>query len=212
MKHSLLFQRYIQIAETLGNMFPNILEAVVHDFSDLDHSVIFIINGNISGRTVGDGASELGLRRFLEEENIPDTLVNYTSISVRGNKLKSSSIAIRNDKGKMTGAFCLNLDVSHFEHFYRFLQPLISAEVMPLVGDKELIPPVSVEEDVNQFISQYLLQRNLLFSQLSYRDKEEIVAQLFQRGYFKQRGAILAIAEVLKISRQSIYKYLKKGA
>jgi predicted transcriptional regulator YheO len=59
---------------------------------------------------------------------IPDTLINYTNISKRGNRLKSASIAIRDDKSKMIGAFCLNFDISGFEHIQKFLHLLTESE------------------------------------------------------------------------------------
>jgi predicted transcriptional regulator YheO len=210
MINDIFFQPYIQLGEVLGKMFPNILEVIVHNFSDLDHSVIFIINGHISGRKVGDGASELGLRRLLESEDIPDVLINYTNVNQRGNKLKSSSIAIRDPDGKMIGAFCLNFDVTFFEHFHKFLQPLICSESLSLVGTEELVSPPPIKEEVSQIIQDYLLQHNLMFANLSYGDKEAIVVHLDGKGCFKQRGAMLAVANALKITRQSIYKYLKR--
>jgi len=211
MSHEALFHRYIQIAEVLGQMFPNILELVVHDFKDLDRSVIFIINGHISGREVGSGASELGLRRFLENENIPDVLVNYTNFNARGNRLKSASIAIRDQKGRMIGAFCANLDLSSFEHFKNFLTLLLGSKTLPIVGESELAPVRSVEEEVRNSIQDYLNKHNLVFSQLTYADKQNIVLYLEQNGCFRQRGAMIAVGHALQLTRQSIYNYLKKG-
>lgn len=206
-----IFQRYIQIAEVLGQMFPNILEVVVHDFSNLDQSVIFIVNGQVSNRTIGSNASELGLRRLLGNENIPDILVNYTNITERGNRLKSSSLAIRNDKGKMIGAFCLNFDTAGLEYIHTLVNSLIKFEISPVVGETELAPKASVMEELQQIIQDYLIQKNRVFSTLSSHDKQNLVDHLRQKGIFKQRGAVNAVANTLKLTRQSIYNYLKKG-
>lgn len=205
-----IFQRYIQIAEVLGQMFPNILEVVVHDFSNLDQSVIFIVNEHISNRTVGSSASELGIRRLLGKEDIPDVLVNYSNINHRGNRLKSSSIAIRNGKRKIIGAFCLNFDVSALEYIHTFINTLIQSETSSIVGHGELSPIATVEEDIQQMIQAYLIKHNFVYSQLSYSDKQSIASHLRQQGVFKQRGAVSAVANALKLTRQSIYNYLKK--
>lgn len=206
-----IFDRYIQIAEVLGQMFPNILEAVVHDFKDLDHSIIYIINGHISGREVGHGASELGLRRLLGQEDIPDVLINYININQNGNKLKSASIAIRDGKKKIIGAFCVNVDISYFEHFHHFLTTLMHSTPLPLVGQGELTPIDTIEEEIKKLIQDYLVKWSLVFSQLDYNDKQEIVIYLNQKKCFRQRGAVMAVANALKLTRQSIYNYLKKG-
>lgn len=209
MPHAMIFNRYIQIGEVLGKMFPNILEVVVHNFADLDHSVIFIINGHISGREIGSGASELGMRRLLAKENIPDLLINYANVNLRGNHLKSASIAIRDDAGKMIGAFCLNCDVSHFELFQKFLEPLICRTPLPIVGESELASHSTIEEEMKTFTQEYLMRNNLVLSQLNYSDKKEIVLYLSKKGLFKQKGAMLAAAAVLKLTRQCIYNYLR---
>lgn len=211
MSEQAIFQRYIQIAEVLGQMFPNLLEAVVHDFTDLDKSIIYIVNGHISGRKVGAGASELGIRRLLGKEKIPDVLVNYTNINHKGNRLKSASIAIRDQKGKMIGAFCLNFDVSSFEQIQQFLNPLIQSENFALVGKSELTAESTVEEDVGHSIQEYLKTHGMIFSQLAYSDKQSIIVFLRKNGAFKQRGAVFAAAKLLGLTRQTIYNYLKKG-
>lgn len=211
MKQINVFDRYVQIAELLGKVFPNVLEVVVHDFKDLDHSIIYIVNGHLSNRKVGDAASELGIRRFLEQEEIPDVLVNYINQNSRGQKFKSASMAIRDDKGKMIGAFCLNFDISQFEQFHKFIEFFMSAESNLLVGTNDINDKnLTNEEEIQKEISQYLHQRGLSSVQLTYKDKQEIVSYLQSRGLFNKRGAISTIANSLQLTRQSIYNYLHK--
>jgi predicted transcriptional regulator YheO len=208
MKQAKIFKRYIQIADVLGQIFQGVLEVVVHDFKDLDHSIIHIVNGQISGRTVGECASELGIRRLLENEDIPDELVNYTNRNSLGQKLKSASIAIRDDSGKMIGAFCLNFDVSHFEQFQKFLEFFLRCEPHTLVGVDDITPTQSNADDIQQEIEEYLLRNNLYSSQLTYKEKQGVVDYLYKRGSFKKRGAISIVANSLQLTRQCIYNYL----
>lgn len=212
MSNQKIFERYIQIAEVLGKLFPNMLEVVVHDFKDLDHSVIHIVNGHISGRKVGDAASELGIRRLLEKEAIPDVLVNYINRNARGQKFKSASIAIRDDKGKMIGAFCFNVDLSHFEQFQSFLDHFTRCETNMIVGANDINDKqISHVDELQHEINQCLLQTGLSSVQLTYKDKQSIVSRLNQQGFFNKRGAISAIATSLQLTRQSIYNYLELG-
>ena len=99
MNNETIFERYILLADVLGQMFQNVLEVVVHDFKDLDHAIIHIVNGHISGRSLGGPVSEINLRRLLEQDQFPDKLVNFSSRNSRGQQLKSSSLAIRDDQG-----------------------------------------------------------------------------------------------------------------
>lgn len=210
MNRNQIFERYIQIADVLGKIFPNVLEVVVHDFKDLDHSIIYIINGQISNRKIGDAASELGIRRLLDQENIPDVLVNYINQNNRGQKFKSASIAIRDDDKKMIGAFCFNFDLSQFDQFQKFLDFFMSCENNTLVGLNDINDRhLTNEEEIQNGIQNYLLKHGLNHIQLTYKDKQEIVNYLHQQGYFKKRGAISTIAHSLQLTRQCIYNYLE---
>lgn len=204
-----IFERYIQIADVLEKIFPNVLEVVVHDFKDLDHSIIHIVNGQISNRKIGDAASELGIRRLLEQENIPDTLVNYINQNDRGQKFKSASIAIRDDNKKMIGAFCFNFDLSQFEQFQKFLEFFMSCENNTLVGLSDINDRhQSNEEEIQEEVKRYIFKNSLSSLQLSYKDKQDIVCHLNRQGFLKKRGAISSIASSLQLTRQCIYNYL----
>lgn len=208
MQNRKIFQRYIDIADVLGQMFPNVLEVVIHDFKDLDHAIIHIVNGHISGRDVGGPASELNIRRLMEEENFPDALVNYTSRNSRGQQLKSSSLAIRDEKKKIIGAFCLHFDTSQFEQFQKFLTFFINSSVHSLVGLNDFGASLPNDEEIKDEIETYLHKNGLSTAQLTYKEKQTIVEYLYKRGIFKKKGAILIVANALQLTRQSVYNYL----
>lgn len=208
-KNQPIFDRYIQIANVLGQMFQNVLEVVVHDFKDLDNAIIHIVNGHISGRSVGGPASELNMRRLLEQDQFPDELVNYTSRNPRGQSLKSSSVAIRDADGKIIGAFCLHFDTSQFEQFQKFLELMISSSIDANIGINDFGANQPHDNEIQHEIDTWLIKQGLSNAQLSYKDKQSIVEHLYRGGYFKRRGAISLVANALQLARQSIYNYLE---
>ena len=203
-----IFERYVQIANVLGQMFPNVLEVAIHSFEDLDRAIIHIVNGHISGREIGGPASELNMRRLLEGD-FPDDLINYASRNNRGQQLKSSSLAIRDDQGEIIGAFCLHFDTSQFEHFKKFLEHLVSSNVPSFLGVNDFGSSQPYDEEIKEEVNAWLLQRGLFMSKLTYKDKQSVVEHLFRRGCFAKKGAILCVATVLQLTRQSIYKYIE---
>ena len=207
--HQNIFKRYIQIAEVLGQMFPNVLEIVIHDFENLDKAIIFIVNGHISGRSIGGPISEVNLRRLLEEGQFPDTLVNFSSRNSRGQPLKSSSLAIRDDQGKLIGAFCMHFDLSHFEQFQKFLEFFMNAKVDAFVGVNDFGAGQPHDQEIQEEIDSWIMKKGLHASQLTYSDKQGIVSSLYHKGVFKRRGAIGVIANLLQLTRQSIYNYIE---
>lgn len=204
-----LFKRYIQVADVLGQMFPNILEIAIHDFKDLDRSLIHIVNGHISGRMVGQPVSELNMRRLIEEDGFPDALVNYTSRNYRGQLLKSSSLAICDNKKQIIGAFCLHFDISQFDQFHKFLEYFLHTTQDPFVGINDFGQSQPFSEEIHEEVKKWRHQKGLLSTQLNYKDKQGIVEHLFFRGYFKKKGAIPCIAQALQLTRQSIYNYIE---
>ncbi len=207
-----IFERYIQIANVLGEMFPGVLEIVIHDFADLDRAIIHIVNGQISGRSVGGSASEINMRRLLDEESLPDELVNYTSCNFRGQNLKSSSVAVRDEEGKIIGACCLHFDISQFEHFQKFLQFFVHSNIDSVIGINDFGATLPHDDEIKREIDGWIVQQGLYAAQLTYKDKQALVKHLYRNGFFKKKGAISSIAKALQLTRQSIYNYLEKGS
>lgn len=99
-----------KIAVALGRMFPGLCEVVLHDLRDPQHAIRTIEN-NLSGRQVGDSATELGLARIADPA-YPSVIQNYPNQFPDGRPAKSTSIGIKNAAGDYIAALCLNLDVS----------------------------------------------------------------------------------------------------
>lgn len=210
----LIFNRYISIADVLAQMFPNVLEIAIHDFKDLDHAIIYIANGHISGRSLGGPVSEINLRRLLEEGQFPDKIVNFSSRNSRGQQLKSSSLAIRDDEGRLIGAFCLHFDLSHFEQFQKILELFARAETDSFVGINDFGVSQPHDQEIKDEVEAYLLKKGLGTTQLTYNDKQSVVDYLFHKGCFIRKGAVPIVANFLQLTRQCIYNYIelaKKG-
>ena len=100
---------YIPLVSFLGEVVGRNTEVVLHDLVDIDASVVAIVNGEVSGRTVGSPATDLVLRELEEDsgEQVPYR-VHYTA-RAGGRTLASSSFFIRRD-GRLIGMLCVNTD------------------------------------------------------------------------------------------------------
>ncbi len=209
--HGAILAHYVNIAQVLGEMFAPVLETVVHDLRDPEHSIIAIYNGHLTGREVGGSATDLGRR--LMEGDFPDLLVGYENESPNGQKLKSSSLAIRDEDGELIGVLGLNLDVSYFDQFRKFIEQFISSKHSEYVPTPERFNGTTPEgmstpkEDIRDAVDRYVTLRNWNARTLSYADKREIVEYLYKNGYFKSRGAVTIIAKELGLTRPSVYNY-----
>lgn len=206
-----LLDRYVTMARILAEMFAPSLETVVHDTSNPEHSVIAIFNGHLTGRKIGDPATDIVQR--LMDGKFPDVLVGYENESPNGHKLKSSSLAIRNDDGELVGVMGLNLNISYFEQFKKFIEQFIATHRSEHVPESEhfqsLVPNgmTSPREDIKDAIDRFRIANNWSSRVLDNDKKRKIVEHLYREGYFKNRGAVTIIADLLGLTRPSVYNY-----
>lgn len=200
-----ILEHYRYMAEALAKMFSPVLETVVHDLRNPDHSIIAIYNGHVTGRKVGDPATDLG-RRLLKGE-FPDVVIGYDNESPTGAKLKSSSIAIRDGRGRLIGVMGLNLDISYFQQFVKFLEQFVSGQKSEYVPEAEHFEVSSPSEDIRDAIDRFILSRNWNSRKLSTSEKRELVEHVYREGYFKHRGAVSIIARELGVTRATVYNY-----
>jgi len=198
---------YVQVAKALGEMFAPVLESVVHDLRKPSHSIIAIYNGHITGRKIGDGTSDLGYKRIKGE--LPDEMINYENESPIGRKLKSTTVAIRNKRGKLIGTLSLNMDVSYFEEVTMFLSHFVSSHKIPYLEKRERFYIGSPRDDINAFVKEILLQKNWLHNKLGKAEKKEIIRLLYANNYFSKRSAVSSVAEILNMSRPTVYRYVR---
>lgn len=104
-----------QIAAGIGQaQFGPNCEVVVHDLSaqNTEHPIVYIENGHVTGRKVGDGPSKVVMEHILHGDENPRDHLAYLTRTPDGKILKSSTIYIRNSKGKVAAILSINYDIS----------------------------------------------------------------------------------------------------
>ena len=107
-----ILKNFVPVAKALARTFGKNCEVILHDVKDLEHSIVLIENGHITGRQIGAPMTDLGLY-FLKSDLFKDTdyVANYQTQNKDGKKLKSTSIFIRDDHRKIVGFLCINFNV-----------------------------------------------------------------------------------------------------
>lgn len=221
--------RYKEIAAFLYMCLGTNVEIVVHDLTDLDHSVVAIHNNDISRRQIGAPLTDVALKILREKiyEHKP-YVVNYSGLSQDGRRLRSSTFFIKNKKKQLIGLFCLNIDVSCHQRLLDELQSLFRTEAPAgtentprptngngngngLGGDdagyQEVFPSSVV--DMIDIIAEKKIG-GVATARLMPDEKIAVVEELFGQGVFMFKGSIPAAAERLQISEATVYRYLSK--
>ncbi|GHB36406.1 DNA-binding protein [Streptomyces xanthochromogenes] len=194
------------IAVALGRMFPGLCEVVLHDLRDPRHA-IRVIENNLSGREVGDSATELGLAR-IEDPEYPSVIQNYPNRFPDGRPAKSTSIGIKNAAGQYIAALCLNLDVSVLSPVTLALSNLVATDAEFREQSLESLRDRNARA-LRRAVEERAADRGATPRSLGREDKKALVRQLHQDGYFDSRDAAQAIADLLGVSRATVYNYAK---
>jgi predicted transcriptional regulator YheO len=195
-----------KIAVALGRMFPGLCEVVLHDLRD-PRQAIRAIENNLSGRRVGDSATELGLARIADPE-YPSVIQNYPNRFPDGRPAKSTSIGIKNAAGEYIAALCLNLDVSVLSPVTLALSNLVATDTEHREQPLETLRDRTTRE-LRRTVEELAAERAATPRSLSRQDKKELVRRLHRDGYFDSRDAAQTIADLLGVSRATVYNYSK---
>ncbi|MCX4775613.1 helix-turn-helix transcriptional regulator [Streptomyces sp. NBC_01264] len=201
-----LIREVEKIVVGLGRMFPGLCEVVLHDLRDPQNAVRAIEN-NLSGRAVGDSATELGLRR-ISDPQYPTVIQNYANRFPDGRPAKSTSIGIKNAAGEYIAALCLNLDVSVLSPVTLTLSNLIATDGTHGEQPVESLRDRNAQE-LRHVVEALSAERGSTPRSLSRTDKRALVRRLREDGYFDSRDAAQAMADLLGVSRATVYNYAK---
>ncbi|MDH6546668.1 PAS domain-containing protein [Streptomyces sp. SAI-041] len=203
-----------KIAVALGRMFPGLCEVVLHDLRDPRHAIRAIEN-NLSGRRVGDSATELGLARIADPD-YPSVIQNYPNRFPDGRPAKSTSIGIKNQAGEYVAALCLNLDVSVLSPVTLALSNLVATDTdtdTDTDTERREEPLETLRDrtarELRRTVEELAAERAATPRSLSREDKKALVRRLHRDGYFDSRDAAQTIADLLGVSRATVYNYSK---
>jgi D-arginine utilization repressor len=188
------------VCEAIAAWLYPYAEVVLHD---LRSDRIAGIWNSFSGRRVGTPS------RIGKEIRIAEGVAIYGPYERRnrdGRRLKSISNIVYDSNGNRTGLLCLNLDVSVFEAMKGFVESLMTnTEEMPAVLLK-----CDWHEQLSQAFAHFLQRRRLTPMALTQRDRLDFIDSLDSHKLFATRNATQQVAELLGVSRASVYNWLKQ--
>lgn len=202
-----IIQSYIPLVKGIAATFGSRCEVVLHDFTDLQHSIVAIENGHVTGRSSGSPMTEASLK-LVQNGKVDEDIINYTGKSADGRVLKSTTVFIKDEHQKVIGCFCINFDITELVGARSVLNDImkISEDFQERQSDSKNLNVVSVV--LTDLVKETLDEVGKPIIYLSKDDKVMMVDRLDQKGAFLIKGAIDYVANVLCVSRYTIYNYL----
>ncbi len=195
-----------QVAAGIAAQFGSNCEVAIHDLSrDPDRSIVFIANGHVSGRKVGDGASNVVMEQLRTQDPEPKDHLCYLTKTPDGKILKSSTVYIRDRKGKVSAILAINYDISRLILMEEALHDLTSTgEEIP--AEPERITNVS--DLLDELIQQSVALVGKPAAVMNKEDKVKAIQFLSQNGAFLITKSGDKVAKYFGISKYTLYSYI----
>ena len=193
-----------RVGEALCRTIGAQCEVVIHDLTDLEHSIVWIM-GSVTERKVGGCMTARGLSLVRSGKTADN--YNHTTLTRSGKMVRSSLIVMKDDQVRPNVCVEINFDTSPFVAFRRALETLAD--------------PDEVYDFQNAFIDdapqmlETMLQEAVDFigiptAQMNKADRLRVVQVLDDAGAFEFRKSILAVAGYLGVTRFTIHNYLNE--
>ena len=201
---------YCRLAKCLAAQFGSNCEIVVHDLlnSDHEHSIIAIENGHVSGRSVGDGASQIVLETLQQSRTKnPEDRLAYLTRTKDGKVLRSSTVFIRDAAGAVIGIFAINYDITTLLSVETTLRGLTFQDS---AGDE----PQPISPNVNDLLDSLIDQSVRLVGKppalMSREEKIRAIRFLNDSGAFLITKSGPKVCDYFGISKFTLYSYLEE--
>ena len=192
------------IVKTLGNN----CEVVIHDFTDLSASIIYIA-GNVTNRKVGGPITDLIFNVLREKGDSVDNMYNYTTRTKDGKILKSSTIFLRNTKNKVIGCLCLNIDVTQYINLKLLIDNFLGFKEIDELKNIENFA-TSTEETIEAISLEIAKKFGKSPANMNKDERLAFIKALNDKGIFILKGSVDKIAKILGLSKYTVYSYIQE--
>lgn len=205
-----------QLAHGLAVQFGSSCEVVIHDLTreDLEQSIVHIENGHVSKRQKGDGPSGIVLETLRSDPSELTDKLSYLTKTEDGRILKSSTMYIRNEEGRVIYIFSLNYDITSLLTAETALHSLIQTGENGRQKENSDAPQKithNVTELLDQLIEQAISRVGKPVALMNKDDKVSVVQFLNNAGAFLITKSGDKVASLLGISKFTLYSYMDKG-
>ncbi|MBQ3429288.1 MAG: transcriptional regulator [Mogibacterium sp.] len=207
MNHDIEFEFAKRMAKGLAGQFGQNCEVVIHDLrgNDLEHSIIAIENGHVTGRSIGDGPSHIVLESLKGDPKMLQDRISYLTRTSDGRVLKSTTLFIRDDEDRVIGLLGINYDISM----------LVSLEgsLRDFTGQDRLTSePEAISRNVADLLDELLEHSVSLVGKptamMSKDDKIRAIRFLDDNGAFLITKSGPKVCQYFGISTYTLYSYL----
>ena len=199
-----------QLAKGVARQFGPNCEVVVHDLTttEEEHSIVAIENGHVTGRKLGDGPSHVVWEALKSDPSKLEDRLSYLTKTEDGKILKSSTMFLRDEEGKVVGIFAINYDITMMKAMEDQIRAFTTADA----AEQE---PETITHNVNDLLEELIKQSaQLVGKPVALMNKEDKVKAI---GFLNDSGAFLItksgqrVCNFFGISKYTLYSYIDEA-
>jgi len=199
----------VQIAKALSIQFGENCEVVIHKISEenIENTIVHIENGHVSSRKLGDGPSHIVIEALKKDPTTLKDEINYLARTHDGRILKSSTIYLKDNEGKLSGIFSINYDITNLIVAGNTIKGLIEVD-----EEKKSKEATTIPKDVNELLEELINESVKLVGKpvplMNKEDKIKCIQFLNNKGAFLITKSGDKVSEYFNISKYTLYSYL----
>ena len=199
-----------QIARALSAQFGPNCEVVIHDLTarDPERSIVCIVNGHVTGRRLGDGPSTVVMEQLLHAQEDPTDHLGYLTRTPDGKILKSSTVYIRDGRGRVSAILAINYDISSLLMVENAIGSMVHTVEEEARGHEERITVLNVSDLLEDLIEQSVALVGKPVALMNKEDKVRAIQFLSQHGAFLITKSGDKVAKHFGISKYTLYSYI----
>lgn len=193
-----------RLAVALAKQFGDNCEVVVHDLNKAENTIVAIENGHVSNRKLGDGPSHIVLEAMKKDPRELHDQLGYLARTHDGRIVKSSTIYIRDDAGKVEGILSINYDITGLLMAESAVKSIVNHDD----GEKPERIPQNVNDLLDDLIDQSVANVGKPVALMSKEDKIRAIQYLNNAGAFLITKSGDKVAKHFGISKYTLYSYI----
>lgn len=193
-----------RLAVALAKQFGDNCEVVVHDLTKAENTIVAIENGHVSHRKVGDGPSHIVLEAMKKDSSELQDHLGYLARTHDGRIVKSSTIFIRDENGKVEGILSINYDITGLLMAESAIKSILNHDN----GEKPERIPQNVNDLLDDLIDQSVANVGKPVALMSKEDKIRAIQYLNNAGAFLITKSGDKVAKHFGISKYTLYSYI----
>lgn len=196
-------QFMIKVAEAIALASGPKCETVVHD---KNLKIVYIANGELSGRSIGCVMDENVFRYLWEWSQKSNGIVIRMTRKENGDLKKATTVFAQDQDGNYVGMLCFTQDLTAMNQARNLLDSIMNIQPFDSSEESSMTITDYAHTVISDIIKEVGKPSTLGTREINIR----ILRRLEEKDVFSLKDAVPQVCEMLNISQATLYNYLRE--